>query len=64
MGGFGIDRYITVEEGAKRPFKRQLHTTLGLVGASGWEPHGSSPTALCWEGGSALIADRCVSKFI
>ena len=28
---------------AKHSFKRQLHTTL--VGAVGWEPHGSSPTA-------------------
>ena len=31
------------QAGAKYSFKRQLHTTL--VGAVGWEPHGSSPTA-------------------
>ena len=34
---------FTAEAGAKHPYKRQLHTTL--VGAGGWEPHGSSPTA-------------------
>ena len=34
---------FTAKEGAKQPFKHQLHTTL--VGAGGWEPHGSSPTA-------------------
>ena len=34
---------FTAEAGAKHPFKRQLHTTH--VGAGGWEPHDSSPTA-------------------
>ena len=34
---------LTAEAGAKHPFKRQLHTTH--VGADGWEPQGSSPTA-------------------
>ena len=33
---------FTNKAGAKRPFKRLLHTTH--VGAGGWEPHGSSPT--------------------
>ena len=34
---------FTAEAGAEHPFERQLHTTH--VGASGWELHGSSPTA-------------------
>ena len=34
---------FTAEAGAKHPFKHQLHTTH--VGAGGWEPQGSSPTA-------------------
>ena len=34
---------FAAEAGAKHRFKRQLHTTH--VGAGGWEPHGSSPTA-------------------
>ena len=33
---------FTNKAGAKRPFKRLLHTTH--VGAGCWEPHGSSPT--------------------
>ena len=51
---------FTAEAGAKHPFERQFHTTH--VGAGGWEPHGSSPTACAAEGGSALIVDRCASK--
>ena len=34
---------FTAEAGAKHPFKCQLHTAH--VGAGGWEPHGSFPTA-------------------
>ena len=34
---------FAAKAGAKHPFKRQHHTTH--VGAGGWEPHGSSPTA-------------------
>ena len=35
---------FTAEAGAEHPFKHQLYTTH--VGASGWEPPGSSPTAI------------------
>ena len=46
-----------VMAGTKHPFKHQLHTTH--VEAGDWELHG-----MRWEGGSALIADRCASKFM
>ena len=54
---FGLIALCTLPFIVKAGTKHQLHTTH--VRAGGWALHG-----MRWEGGSALLADRCASKFM